>query len=207
MKIFCIGFNKTGTKSLHKIFLAIGLKSVHSDIWTDWACAHDVKNLDRYDAFTDGECGDFMWLKETYPDALFFLNTRNLKNWLISRYNHTEKMKLVGITSSDNSSVESIKDWILTRNNYHKKVMGFFGEDITVIDIEAEKDEELKQKLSTKLNSKVTEIPNLWRIGAHPNLEYEYVREIKMVDDALLELNIVENDYEKIYIPSLGVGI
>ena len=36
-KVFCVGFNKTGTTTLHRIFAQLGLRSAHNPRWTDWS--------------------------------------------------------------------------------------------------------------------------------------------------------------------------
>ena len=82
-KIFVIGFNKTGTTSFDDLFKNLGINSIHDTIPV-------MEIIDKYDAFTDGEHPNFSEYFEKYPDSLFILNTRPMKNWLISRYKHAE---------------------------------------------------------------------------------------------------------------------
>jgi len=91
-KIFCIGFNKTGTTTLHRYFELAGLKSSHDATYQKQSRtlgrAELLSYLGSYDAFTDGERADYVRLAELYPDAKFILNTRELKKWLESRVKH-----------------------------------------------------------------------------------------------------------------------
>ena len=78
-KIFVIGFNKTGTTAIHKLFRINNLNSLHRIKW-------DVEN---YMCFSDGpDRYNFKKYYKQYPNSLFILNTRNLKDWVISRFKH-----------------------------------------------------------------------------------------------------------------------
>jgi len=85
-KIFCIGFNKTGTTSLHKTFLSLGLTSEHSVKWTKIS---QIKPLDtayfKQQCYCDGYRSDFVSLDKAFPESLFIYNDRNTTQWLRSR--------------------------------------------------------------------------------------------------------------------------
>jgi len=101
-KIFCIGWNKTGTTSLHQAFVILGLKSVH------YACLKGKINvlieknlrndrpllagIEKFDAFSDwntrGTWRLYKSLDEQYPNSKFIFNTRDLESWLLSRERH-----------------------------------------------------------------------------------------------------------------------
>jgi hypothetical protein len=85
-KIFCIGFNKTGTTSLHKTFLSLGLTSEHSVKWTKIS---QIKPLDtsyfKEQCYCDGYRSDFVTLDKEFPNSLFIFNDRNITQWLRSR--------------------------------------------------------------------------------------------------------------------------
>ena len=92
MKVFCIGFNKCGTHSFHQFFKKYGFISKHdSTFW--WYC-RDVKQMENIDCFTDGyeryndtpTFPDLDFLESNFDDCKFILQTRNLKDWLASRY-------------------------------------------------------------------------------------------------------------------------
>jgi hypothetical protein len=79
MKYFVIGFNKTATTTMHELFLLNGIKSLHDNNW----------DLDNYDAFSDNkDISVYKELSIKYPDAMFILNIRNIKEWILSRVNH-----------------------------------------------------------------------------------------------------------------------
>ncbi len=73
-KIFVIGFNKTGTTSIHTIIPV-------------------MKIINKYDAFTDGNHFDFKKYYNRYPDSLFILNTLPIYSCILSRYKHAKKHK------------------------------------------------------------------------------------------------------------------
>ena len=136
-KIFCIGFWKQGTSSLHKLFLDNNLKSIHD------SCIDYVDILDKYDCFTDNNCliRDYKKYYNLYPNSLFILNTRPLKKWLLSAYKHIYILK----DKNDKCNklwppTESqIKNMIVTRENHYKSVLDFFKDksnNLIVINIE-----------------------------------------------------------------------
>jgi hypothetical protein len=117
-KIFVIGFNKTGTTSFDALFKNLGINSIHDTIPV-------MKIIDKYDAFTDGEHPNFSEYFNKYPDSLFILNTRPMKNWLISRYKHAEHHQFNDCWCWPVSE-EKTNDWITTRETHHKNILYFF---------------------------------------------------------------------------------
>jgi hypothetical protein len=79
-KIFVIGFNKTGTITLHRLFLNNGLKSEHNGrMW----------HISKFNCFSDnGNERPFKNYAERFPNSIFILNTRQLDRWIISRCKH-----------------------------------------------------------------------------------------------------------------------
>jgi hypothetical protein len=67
-KVFCIGFNKTGTTTLHRYFELAGLNSSHDATYqkqTRTLGQDELRSyLDSHDAFTDGERADYARLAE-----------------------------------------------------------------------------------------------------------------------------------------------
>ena len=94
-KIFCVGFNKTGTSTLDALFKEqLGYNSVHNNTeWTYWTFSAQDRRLNDYDAFSDGESAFIANLKKRYPDAYFILNTRPLKSWVSSRHKAVERSR------------------------------------------------------------------------------------------------------------------
>ncbi|WP_421693395.1 sulfotransferase [Aestuariivirga sp.] len=113
-KLFFIGFNKTGTKTLHNFFCDNGYLSVHSSSYMAqrlklppiaklMQANHEaglplLHHLDHYDVFSDmiflsntevieGN-GWFRELHAQHPDAYFIFNDRPVEKWVLSRLSH-----------------------------------------------------------------------------------------------------------------------
>ncbi|RJE80900.1 hypothetical protein DWB67_04685 [Paracoccus sp. JM45] len=108
-KFFQIGFNKCGTTFIAKLFDLNGIPAVH---WAEGALADDIAYsrlagraplqpwAENTVAFTDMESVRFLnmpiieafkeyaFLDASFPDAVFLLNTRNVDDWVASRYMH-----------------------------------------------------------------------------------------------------------------------
>ncbi len=105
-KIFQVGFNKCGTRTLADFFRRSGYRSAH---WKGGKLADDIMSakaegrrpLEQWSGtvlFTDLEkvtstdmveaYREFAFLDESYPDAYFLLNTRRVDDWLTSRMRH-----------------------------------------------------------------------------------------------------------------------
>ncbi|KAA0874392.1 sulfotransferase family protein [Nitrincola tapanii] len=92
-KIFCIGFHKTGTKSLAAALTELGYR-VHGPAWTqDQQVCRSLDQLqerafsviEAYDAFQDNPW-PLLWesLRASYPKARFILTWREADRWLSS---------------------------------------------------------------------------------------------------------------------------
>jgi hypothetical protein len=131
MKIFAIGFNKTGTNSLHELFVNAGIHAIHHKTPV-------LKNIDIYDAFSDGKHFNFKEYYEKYPDSVFILNTRPIYNWLVSRYKHAVVHKFKESWCWPVSD-EKTNGWITDRETHYKNVLDFFVDKPTqllVVNIE-----------------------------------------------------------------------
>jgi hypothetical protein len=118
-KVFCIGFPKTGTTSLHKALGILGYRAL------DWPRAHlDPKKgwiyyfkESKFDAFSDSPLfkpGFFKELDENFPNSKFILTVRNPESLVKSWDNYFSK------TPWDIENEED-KNRIITRYNDHKK--------------------------------------------------------------------------------------
>lgn len=158
-KVFCIGFKKTGTTTLHLLFSEqLGYRSAHNPNWTDWSIARRKDALDRHDVYSDGECPSVRDLDDLYPDARFVLNTRPLKRWVLSRHKSVERSRAaVGWTLTryvplgllarllnrwvlQNGEAQMLR-WIAVRNSFHRHVIQYFSgrtDKLLVLDIEDE---------------------------------------------------------------------
>jgi len=124
-KIFAIGENKTGTTSLHQIFLDMGYHSYHGIKWRDTSRTAIFR---FYDCFTDGPPDDFRKLDRLFPNSKFILQVRDLDAWLDSRLEHILRLpknntKRHPLWSAKESSV---RVWVRRRNKYHLDVLSHF---------------------------------------------------------------------------------
>lgn len=92
-KVFCIGFHKTGTKSLASALRTLGYR-VHGPEWVhdiDVCASADalyrqaLTVIPSYDAFQDNPW-PLLWkpLVEAFPEARYILTVRNEAQWLES---------------------------------------------------------------------------------------------------------------------------
>ena len=181
--IFCIGFNKTGTVSLHEAFVQCGLRSFHDKRWIEMVNSGKLPN---YDVFSDGDVSqlDLNNLKRMSNNCKFILNTRSLKNWLVSRCKHA----FVGYCMGRRSmyQLSDIVYSIHLRKNWHKKALSLSP---LVFDIE---DKEDHKKLSQFLNLNMN-IPHLNR---RENLDKETLSLIERdVEEALQIANIPQSSW------------
>ena len=104
-KIFIIGFNRTGTRTLHNYFDKNDIPSLH---WEYGRLAKRIKynflnnrplleGYSKYKVYSDMEdhlnynyahMTYFKELDKQYPNSKFILNIRNIDNWIKSRNQH-----------------------------------------------------------------------------------------------------------------------
>ncbi len=128
-KVFCIGFNKTGTSSMHRLFTQLGLASFHGyyshipvtdPLYREWQC------------FSDGDQHDFALLDRTFPGSRFIVTTRPLADWLVSRIRHIEQRRRMGATGPMREEYEkdpalAVRRWVEARLEYHQRVSAYFA--------------------------------------------------------------------------------
>jgi len=139
-KIFCIGFNKTGTSSMHRLFMSLGLSSWHG-YYSHLPVTDPI--FHQFQCFSDGDLHDFELLDKTFPRSKFILTTRPLSDWLVSRIRHIEHRRSVGATGPMREEYEAnpelaVRLWIEQRLRYHERVQHYFKEresDLLIIDI------------------------------------------------------------------------
>ena len=94
MKIFCIGFHKTGTTSLKAALKELGYRVTGPNGVDDpdiaknvYSMAHDL--VRKYDAFQDSPWSViYKELDEKYPGSKFILTIRSSESWIKSQVNH-----------------------------------------------------------------------------------------------------------------------
>ncbi len=129
MKVFCIGFNKTGTSSIHSLFIQLGKTSFHG-MYNEWNT--DDPRFNQFQCFSDGERHDFRNLDKAFPGSKFILTSRRLDDWLISRIRHIEIRRTVNKTGWMREEYESdpqraIQHWIDRRAPYFASVSKYFA--------------------------------------------------------------------------------
>jgi hypothetical protein len=145
-KVFQIGFNKCGTRTVHRFLQLNGFHAVH---WDRGHLARSIyRNLtnrdslisgyEQFDAFSDMEHVTtefafeayklFPLLAEEFPDALFLLNTRDREDWIRSRLEHRD-----GAYATKWKAVLGIEDdarladfWRADWDRHHEHVTTFF---------------------------------------------------------------------------------
>ena len=144
MRLFIIGFNKTGTTSLHEFFKKNNISSIHYD---QGRIARKLKNNFRnnlpllkdypnYMVFSDMEdykklnyahMDYFKELYYQYPDSKFILNTRNLDNWIKSRNQHENGFYVKELCNLLKLNKDELNDrWISDYYRHHINVKDFF---------------------------------------------------------------------------------
>lgn len=93
-KVFCVGFHKTGTKSLAEALRILGYRvtgpnwTIEPDVATT-ALSRALAIVDHFDAFQDNPWPIlFRELDDRYPGSKFILTLRDTDEWLasVSRY-------------------------------------------------------------------------------------------------------------------------
>ena len=100
-KVFCIGFNKTGTTSCGKALEMLGYRhsTFNQKVWRKHYKNNEIVKILQYAAKFDS-LDDLPWLKEdmipildrVFPDSKFVYLTRDENLWKKSMYNWTYKM-------------------------------------------------------------------------------------------------------------------
>ncbi len=118
---FVIGHPRNGTTTLHKLFEANGINSLHSS--ADWPVA-------RHDGFSDfGQLRPVAAYDRAYPKARFILNFRPLRSYLISIATHHQR----------SFSPQNFVNEIWRRADYFAWALRYFThrDDFIAVNIEA----------------------------------------------------------------------
>ena len=201
-KIFAIGFNKTGTTSLHTLFKLLGYSSYHG---TKWRGCDDLELLRSYNCFSDGIPKDLPKLDRLFPGSKFILQVRDLESWIYSRLAHIERRKKQGtcpVSPIWDTTEDAIKYWIKERNNYHLFVLSYFSKrrsDIIIINY-------IRDRFSSL---KICDFLGCKRVykrpfsNARPNNIF-HVDHVRILNNCIADLSISEHElHYDIYCPSL----
>jgi len=146
-KIFCIGFQKTGTKSMRQALEVLGyaccgpkpnlLKQIKDKKWVKI-----TREIEKYDAFEDNPWPlIYKELDKKFPGSKFILTTRKPENWIKSTSDYfgkkeTEMRKWIyGKGSPIGNKIKYINKY----KDHNKKVLDYFRsrpDDLLIIDLE-----------------------------------------------------------------------
>lgn len=178
-RIFQIGYNKCGTRSLYRFLQRSGIASAHFNrgLLAD-AIAENIKagrkpltgNVDRYVAYTDVQhitrdraiegVHFFRELYAYYPNSYFILNTRDKEGWIRSRLNHgagayvRRYSRALGLP--EDGSV--LKVWSEDWDRHHADVQAFFADKpgrLLVFDIKNDSPQKVVDFLSPDFLTRV----------------------------------------------------
>jgi hypothetical protein len=150
-KVFGIGLNKTGTRSVADAMRVLGFRALHKG---DEATSQLVIRAERegrplldligtkYDAYFDVESivHRFQALDEQYPGSKFVLTTRSLDGWMDSRQRHVEgnlQRAAAGRYSGSWLTVDRA-GWQEEWDRHHEAVHTYFADrpgDLLVINV------------------------------------------------------------------------
>lgn len=150
-KIFFIGMNRCATKSFHFLFKGSGYRSFHyscsgnhKSIILAEQMLHNINNfypilrgIDESNVYSDMFWHrEDMWidgvkfyeeLYNDYPDAYFILQTRDMKDWLVSKNNHKKGDYIKRCGKYWHKRDEEMLKWFeQDRNEHHEEVLSFF---------------------------------------------------------------------------------
>lgn len=130
-KVFCVGFNKTGTTTLGKSFELLGYRnsSFNKNVWRNYYLKGRIGKVLYYTSKFDS-FDDLPWLKEdlipildeTFPGSKFVYLERSIDNWKNSISKWTYKKKgyypdLDSLLDDYNCHREFILDYFKNRTN------------------------------------------------------------------------------------------
>lgn len=149
-KVFGIGLNKTGTKSLHAATGILGLSSIHGvprRINDEMECAVDEgkpifatcpREVQRADAYFDIRCVEahFEVLDQEYPGSRFILHTRDLDAWLLSRQNHVLRNR-ERYGDRPGAWLDVDRDaWTEEWHRHHRRVRSYFADRPELLELD-----------------------------------------------------------------------
>lgn len=142
-KVFCIGFNKTGTTSLAELFGSLGYRTLHNATWPRWSFLGGMeKSYSVATCYSDGEQANFYRLHQHFSGSLFILNLREVRPWLHSRVKHVMRFghpdgfrdgrlpRHWGPMAREffANPPLAIDKWLLVRALYHAQVRDYFAD-------------------------------------------------------------------------------
>ena len=181
-KIFVIGFNKTATSTFQWLFQENGLRTQHFSKW-------DVPN---YTCFGDnGDKNNFKKLDENYPNSLFILNVRPLRDWLISRFKHGLRQKSPNWAHP--YSIEKCSKWLSDREKHHGELLSHFQSSPDKLIVINTNKQGWQNYVADFIGLKKREVKNR---NVHKTLEEnpDHIKIVKLVDSFLNSNDSITGD-------------
>lgn len=183
MKIFGVGMNKTGTKSLEMAVQILGFSTGDTSKKTSALMQraideglpilhHCPPHVRRANAFFD--CRpiekNFEAVDRAYPDSKFILHTRDMEEWLASREKHVVRNQAAAEAGAyDGPWVEvDRKAWVEEWVRHHDSVRRYFANrpDFLEIDVASGDGWDV---LAPFLGCPIPDVPMPWRNAAAEN--------------------------------------
>ncbi len=161
VKIFLIGFNKTGTTTIHKFLRANHIASAHFRARERIIALEMSRNIGRHEDVLHGISGftaysDFtfatadVWLEGSkyfatmhahYPRAYFILNDRDVDTWVESRSGHDNLMERA-MAFHGGATVENVKAiWRAEFEAHRSAVLSHFADNPRFLRFDIGKDD------------------------------------------------------------------
>jgi hypothetical protein len=178
--IFIIGFNKSATTSLHKLFSDNGYPSIHWDRGN--LARNSLLNTlngrkifegydDKYRIYSDFIVRNDKYVFEgnslfqvmdiDYPNSFFIYNYRDMNGWIESRINHISNIKGLSLLELqfkllNTNDIQAVKNyWKATRLKFEFDIRNYFAQKNNLIELDIDSDdvvEHLNHKLNLDLN-------------------------------------------------------
>ena len=178
-RIFQIGFNKCGTRSLYRFLQRSGIQAAHFNrgllAWSiedniaqgraplqgridQWVAYTDVQQVTRERAIEGVRY--FRELYHYYPNSYFILNTRDKAAWIKSRLAHgagfyaRRYARALGVETEE----EVVAAWSADWDRHHHEVQAFFADKpgrLLVYDIKTSKPQEMVDFLAPDFLTRV----------------------------------------------------
>lgn len=182
-KIFCLGFDQTGTEALQAFFTARGLIAVQDSAWSRASHMPRGRAFFAATAYSGGELADFSALDRWFPGSLFVLNTRDELAWMKARIDHALRHEADGATppasiaeldvlAQEFCTAPSlcIDRWILDRRLYQARVRQYFAGQPNFLELNVTDSRDWDTALSAALDAAgFPQVPE--RLAAAPEVE------------------------------------
>lgn len=153
VKIFGIGLNKTGTRSIAEATRILGFRTLHKgDAATSAAVEAAIRDGnpplayigEKFNAYFDVEAvvHNFIELDEWYPGSKFILTTRHVEGWILSRTKHVHANQARAARGEYNGTwlTVDVDAWRTEWDRHHRAVRAYFAlrpDDLLEFDVTA----------------------------------------------------------------------